>query len=209
MDKDKKDKAPKEGKPVAGKVNKWALVNIFLGALLVASVGFNVYFALRLPDDAKKAIDESAKIEKESKRQKASDWFKKKVDEGKEKYKEYIDKKKQQQEQEQTDENEYIPDANLKGQELSEKRIYSMLENYRQKNKYTDWTIKDLKIQGHNANHTIYYVTYTEKNKDGNEAPGLIVIMKYKKNRTWSFELPGASGTNEDLFKKYNLIKGA
>ncbi len=205
MDKDIKDKASKGGKPVAGKVSKWALVNVFLGVLLAASIGFNIYFALRLPDDAKKAVDESAKIEKESKRQKASDWWKKKVDEGKQKYKDYRDRKHQQEE---TDDSEYIPDASLKGPELSEKKIYSMLEAKRQKLGYKDWVITDVDIEGHNANHTVYLVTYDEKNKDGNKTEDLIVLMKYKKDGTWDFNLPGWSGTNEDLYKKYSLIKG-
>ncbi len=40
-----------QNKKASKKVNKWTVVNIILAVLLVISVGFNIFFALKLPGE--------------------------------------------------------------------------------------------------------------------------------------------------------------
>ena len=93
----------------------------------------------------------------------------------------------------------------IKGQKLSERKIKELLNAKRKKLGYS-WAISDVDIEGHNADYTVYFVTYDQVNKDGSKTEDLGVIMEYK-NKKWSFKLPGTKGWTDEALKKYNLIK--
>jgi len=87
--------------------------------------------------------------------------------------------------------------------ELNDDLAYVLIEGKRKELGYNTWSTASTKVLKKGDNN-YYWVTYTEKNNDGYDAP-LGVIFHYE-NGNWNFELPGFSGTTEDAMAKYNFV---
>ena len=87
--------------------------------------------------------------------------------------------------------------------ELNDDLAYILIEGKRRELGYNTWTTESAKVIK-KGDDNYYWVTYTERNNDGNKTP-LGVIFHYE-NGKWKFELPGFSGTTTDTIEKYNFV---
>ena len=86
---------------------------------------------------------------------------------------------------------------------LTSEQAFKLIETKRKSLNYDTWSTLKAKVLKKGDNN-YFYVTYTEANVDGGNSP-LSVIFHYE-NGNWNFDLPGFSGTTEQLYKKYNFV---
>ena len=163
------------------------IISIILIIILAVALGVSVYFVLN------SNVEIESKQEEISKLNTVINTLTNQVED----YSKQLEKSKKEETKQQETKNEAVPEMTL---ELA----YGILNKYKaEKLPDANWYISKVTLVAHGDNNT-YWVAYEDYNLDGYEEKAGAII-EYK-NGKWVTDLPGFSGTDEEMIKKYNFV---